>query len=594
VRPAATERGAVAERQLLGVSGLLRLLLFTAGLFGVSNFLDDFAFFRVAQYQLVRQDIPDPLFNSSVYVGTYLLSFAGLVVLYLHASRWIRWPAYTATAITATIHLGFRQFNGYGFTYHEASLIWAEIAFIDEALLFGFGSYAFPLLASVAVVLSFERWIRPALPTIRSWTLVVVPIAAVFVCQELLERTYTKVYQTPIPYRVAMLTDYTYRHRLLFYGRREEPYFHPIREPVARHLLLVVDESVTGDMLGVNSAFEDTTPFLESIPDRIINYGVVSSPSNLSSTSHIILQSGLREDQIPDRDLRALKNPNLFSYMQRAGYQSFLIDAQIYSSKPTNLMTGFDLEKLDGHFFVRVANVGAPEYEMDLRALDRIEKIISEEERSFIYLLKSGAHFPYDAKYPPDRAFFRPTLSSGGDGGNLGKTLNSYRNALRWTVDDFIRTLFERFESRRTDLLVIYTSDHGQSLADAVEDSGTPRIGRPTRWPHAVPVDPPAQQASVPLILFAFAPDARRALTELYQPSLMNRVNGFEIFPSLLQLAGYDYVEIRERYAPSVFDGDAPRGQRRFVSGNLFGIGGGFYQNKLIRDATYLNAFDPD
>lgn len=574
--------------------GLLRLLLFAVSLIGVCNLADDFAFFRVVQYQVARHDIPDPLFNTSVYIGTYLLCIGGLVVLYLHASRWVRWPAYAVTAITFTMHLGFKRFNGYGFTYHEGSLIWTETAFIDEALLFGFSTYAFPLLASIAVLLSFERWIRPALPTIRSWMLLVVPIAAALVYQEVLERTYTKVYQTPIPYRVAMLSDYTYRHRLLFYGRREEPYLHPVREPVARHLLLVVDESVTGDMLGVNNASESTTPFLESIPERICNYGVISSPSNLSSTTHIILQSGLRDDQVPDRELRALRNANLFSYMQRAGYRSFMIDAQIYSSKPTNLMTGFDLEKLDGHFFVRVANVGASEYEMDLRAIDRIEKIISENERSFVYLLKSGAHFPYDAKYPPDRAVFGPTLSSGGVGGNLVKTLNSYRNALRWTVDDFIKTLFERFEGPRTDLLVVYTSDHGQSLADAVEDSGTPRIGRPTRWPHAVPVDPPRQQASVPLILFAFGPEARRALAELCQPSLKNRVSGFEIFSSLLQLAGYDYEGIRQHYSPSVFDERARRGQRRFVSGNLFGIGSGFYQNELIREATYLNAFDPD
>ena len=35
-----------------------------------------------------------------------------------------------------------------------------------------------------------------------------------------------------------------------------------------------------------------------------------------------------------------------------------------------------------------------------------------------------------------------------------------------------------------------------------------------------------------------------------------------------------------------------PRASRRFVSGNLFGIGGGFYQNTLIRVATFLNEFD--
>ena len=132
----------------------------------------------------------------------------------------------------------------------------------------------------------------------------------------------------------------------------------------------------------------------------------------------------------------------------------------------------------------------------------------------------------------------------------------------------------------------------GEPIPLTTLDAG--RGERTHRWPHAVPADPPAQQASVPLILFASARDAHAALASLYQPSLRNRASAFEIFSSLLQLAGYDYGQIREYYEPSIFDAQAPRTQRHFVSGNLFGIGGHFYQNELIQDATYVNAFDPD
>jgi lipid A ethanolaminephosphotransferase len=496
------------------------------------------------------------------------------------------------TGVAVTTDSGFRHFNGYGFTYHEASLIWAEKEFIGDALTLDVGAYAIPALLSIACVVAFERYGTVVLPVIRSWLALIIPLAAIPISQGLLERTYAKVYQVPIPYRVWLLAEHTHRHQLLFYGERDSPYFEPTAQPLADHILLIVDESVTGDMLQVNGAAEATTPYLESVAAKIVNYGNTAAASNLSSTSNIIIQSGLRVDEIPDRELRALKNPNLFSYMKAAGFRTHLIDAQIYSDKPTNLMTGFDLEKLDGHLFVRVAEVSAPEYEMDLRALDYAHEIISKSERSFTYLVKSGAHFPYDAKYPPDQIFFEPTLSSGGTGNNLEKTLNSYRNALRFTVDEFIRSIFERYEGTSTSLLVIYTSDHGQSLLEAVDDGGPPRMGMPRRWPHAAPVDPPAQQGSVPLVLFAFDADVRSALSDRYSPSLRDRVTAFEIFPSVLELAGYPAEAVRRRYGPSLFDVTTPRPPRRFVSGNLFGIGGGFYQNLLIREATFLNDFD--
>lgn len=574
-------------------SALARLGLFALLLFAVWNALDGFDFFQVLRYQLARRDVVAPATKALLFAGAYFSCLAGLVVLYVHARRPVRWAALFLTVVAVTIDLGFARFNGYGFTYHEASLIWSEAAFISDALDFGLATYLPFLIGSTAAAVAFERWLRPRLPALSSPLWLVVPLVAGGLTMELLERTHTKVYQVPVPYRVAMLAEHTWRHRLLYYGKRDAPHFAPSGPPLASHILMVVDESVTGDMLGINGDEHDTTPFLASRSDEILNYGVASAISNLSSTSNIVMQSGVRLDQIPDRELRALKNPNVFSYMQAAGLRAFMIDAQIYSDKPTNLMTGFDLEALDGHLFVRVHELSAAEHEMDFRALDHVEAIIDANPRTFVYLVKSGAHFPYDAKYPPEETHFRPTLASGGEGGNLEKTRNSYRNAIRWTVDAFLAELVRRFEARGTDLVVLYTADHGQSLDEAVDDEGATRHARPSRWPHAQPIDPPPQQASVPLLLLATRPETREVLHALYRPSLRDRASAFAIFPTLLRIAGYDEHAVRERYGPTLFDPAPQHPSRRFVSGNLFGIGGGFYQNRLIREATYLNDFDP-
>lgn len=581
-----------SEISVFSRAGATRLLLFAAAVLCLLNLVDGADLFHVARYQLGRRDIPNPLFNTSVYLAVYGLCFVSLVVGYLHKARPVRLAFYALTTVTVAADVGFRQFNDYGFTYHEAALFWSEAEFIGTAVSVALRGIALPVLACLLIFGTYERKARGYFPSISSWLVLALSLAAFPVARSLIDRTYAKVYQVPVPHRVLLLVEHTYRHQLLFYGRRDAPYLEPTEKRVADHVLLIVDESVSGDLLGINGASEDTTPYLDSISDQLFNYGVASSPSNLSSTSNIILQSGLRVDQIPDRDLRALKNPNIFSYMQKAGYKSFLLDAQIYSDKPTNLMTGFDLENLDGHLYIRVHEVNAAEYDMDLRAIDHIDEIIESSERSFTVLVKAGAHFPYDAKYPADHTFFEPTLSSPDDGDNLVKTLNSYRNALRWTVDEFLRQVIERHREADTSLVVIYTADHGQSLEAAVDKTGKARSGRPTRWPHAAPIDPPIAQASVPLLMFGTDANVSSKLAQLYQPELRDRASGFEIFPSLLTLAGYPPSRVNELYGPSLFNSAANRPKRTFVSGNLFGIGGGFYQNSLIREATYLNAFD--
>jgi glucan phosphoethanolaminetransferase (alkaline phosphatase superfamily) len=572
-------------------AGLARLVLFFLGILLLLNLADDFAVFRVAAFQATREDTETPLRFAAVYAGAYLAAAIGLVVLLAHGRRVIRWAAYAATAIAVALFVGFKSVNGYGFNYHEASLIWGEVDFIPDALRFFARSYLPPVVASLALLWLVSRVARSRVPRIRSILLCLIPLAAVYANARMLDLTYSKVYQSPIPYRVALLAHYAYTHLIPYYGEREAPRISPRREPLADHVVLIMDESVSGDWLGVNGGEKQTTPFLASISDRLFNYGITSSISNLSSSTNLVLQSGVGPDEFPDTALRSLKNANVFSYFQAAGFDSFLIDNQIYSGRPNNLMTQFDLEKLDGHLQLRLTGEPTTDYDLDRRAIDHIERIIADHERSFTYLLKVGAHFPYDDKYPADETVFRPTLRDGGEGGNLEKTLNSYRNALRWSVDGFIRALFERFEGSDRRILMIYTADHGQSLLDAVEDAGRPRTGKPTRWPHGTPVDPPVAQAAVPLMLLGFGNGMEEQLRELYRPELAHRVSQFEIFPSLLVLAGYDDAEIRAHYHHSLFDASPDRSRRIFVSGNLFGIGGGFYNHELVRSSCYLNEF---
>ena len=133
--------------------------------------------------------------------------------------------------------------------------------------------------------------------------------------------------------------------------------------------------------------------------------------------------------------------PNVFAYLAAAGYRTAFIDAQSYSDRPPNLMTGFDLARIDVALRLREKHRGVPEYEYDLRALPEMRALVEGNARSFVYLLKTGAHLPYADKSPADRRPFQPALEGWAHSGDPVRMRNSYWNALLWTVDHFLEEL---------------------------------------------------------------------------------------------------------------------------------------------------------
>jgi hypothetical protein len=81
----------------------------------------------------------------------------------------------------------------------------------------------------------------------------------------------------------------------------------------------------------------------------------------------------------------------------------------------------------------------------------RLRRIIQDNrEPAFVYVNKMGVHFPYEGKYPPERAVLpvlkRTTLGEGikpqaEDPATHLSFRNAYLNALAWNVGNFFDTL---------------------------------------------------------------------------------------------------------------------------------------------------------
>jgi glucan phosphoethanolaminetransferase (alkaline phosphatase superfamily) len=551
--------------------------LFLVALFAVVAWQDGLEVFETVSFQLARGDIARPGFNALVYAGTYLICVAAIAALLLHPWRWIRWLGFALVAAFSSVYVGFAAVNGTGFEYHEASLVLSELQFAPSALKFfaarfagsvALGLVAWTLLALVGSRLALRR---------GGLALLVVPLVAGYAAIELTRQTFGKVYQLPAAVRVPVLTHWAYAHRPPFYGERAAPRLRPKAPPLSDHIIVVMDESVSGHWLGVNGATPDTTPWLSSAPRGVFNYGIASAISNLSSSSNLLLQTGLRADRLPDRELHALRDANVFAYMSAAGFRTAFIDAQSYSRRPSNLMTQFDIDALDAYWQLRQLEPALSEHAVDGTSLPLLREILASAPRSFSYVLKNGAHLPYSDKFPASRI-------AGPERWRASQTLREYLAAVQWSSDDYLQSLAGMIEASGEEVLVVYTSDHGQSL----EEPGVHR----TVTPHATEIDPPSAQASVPLLLLAFGERTRAAIAQRFDPELRDRISAFEIFPTLLESAGYAREDLQPDFAPSLFDVAARRGERVFASGNVFAREGDFeILNPGMGSACYLNAF---
>ena len=127
--------------------------------------------------------------------------------------------------------------------------------------------------------------------------------------------------------------------------------------------------------------------------------------------------------------------------MEAAGFATFLIDAQHGFGRPPNFMTDADVGALEGHILVRDTDRDFEEWDVDRLVLPVLERIIRSHARSFSYVLKIGAHFPYSVRFPRARAWFHESDVSKDYGGSGATTISEYLNALRFGVDEFAREL---------------------------------------------------------------------------------------------------------------------------------------------------------
>jgi lipid A ethanolaminephosphotransferase len=350
-----------------------------------------------------------------------------------------------------------------------------------------------------------------------------------------------------------------------YHGPRDDlPISYASQRPLDS-IIYVIDESVRGSNLSLNGYPRATTPFLRSLETqgRLKNLGICVAAGTLSHLSNAYLITG--HNTFPDDTFRTDRNPTVFDYAKRMGYETIYIDIDQGALSPLmKAARGAPVRSLDWWMTEQSFKERRVDLETtkDVGVARVLSGLLNERGGYFVLVNKKGLHFRYRHRYPDDPAstVWKPVMeaSESIDPRPAGreKLVNTYDNGIRFQVDEFFRVLVS--ETTNQNYAILYTSDHGQTLA---EDGQVYTHMKPDK----VIVD-------VPAFLVAGEKYDRKGLLSAIRPGI--RVSHLNNFATLLDLMGVP-MSLRVRpYDKSVFSLTAEDNRvRYYMSGSLHGSG---------------------
>ena len=314
-------------------------------------------------------------------------------------------------------------------------------------------------------------------------------------------------------------------NNLIINKKRENIYIKDIQNKSPKNIIFVMDESVRGDYISVNSNDKEivkATKYLQELENNgtFKTFGVMYPIGNCSASSNVFTMIGGRKNYEVA--------PTIYQYMKNAGYQTIRLDAPHTGYQ--NGVERYDTPYIDKY----ISNESIPENtKRDLVSIKNIKEILKENKKHFIYFTKQGSHFPVKNSYPKNKALFK----------NLGKPYSQewykkqYLNSLNWNVNEFWKQLVQA--TKNTDTVIIWQSDHGLNIGP---DNGQKHI----LLTHC------ESNLDHYKALFNSAggiySDNKNYLKDFKN---LNESSANQIFPTILNLAGYNEDNIEKYYWPS-------------------------------------------
>ena len=250
-------------------------------------------------------------------------------------------------------------------------------------------------------------------------------------------------------------------------------------------LVFVIGETARHDRFGLLGHSRATTPRLAATPG-VVGFAGLScdTVTKLSLACMFVRPEGIRPN--PGMGPDTVLEDNVFSVLRKLGFgiELFAMQSEV----------GFyNRVKADAYKFREIiaaqpANAGMPVDDMLL--LPEMAQTLQRPRKGprAIVLHTKGSHYLYSQRYPREFARWQPECLSTDDACSQDSLLNAFDNSILYT-DHVLTETIALLKTRKA--LLVYSSDHGESITEKAHFHGTPRR-----------IAPPEQRA-VPLIFWA-------------------------------------------------------------------------------------------
>ena len=296
------------------------------------------------------------------------------------------------------------------------------------------------------------------------------------------------------------------------------------------HVVVVIGETARHDRFGMLGHDRDTNPKL-SQERNVAAFAARScdTATKLSLACMFVRQGAIQTD--PKTDIDTITERNVFAVFDRLGF-----DIDLYALQSE---VGFYSQTLAKSYKFREViaalpdNAGKPVHdELLLRELaESIQRPNPRGQPRLTILHTKGSHYLYTNRYPRSFARWQPECPSIDSTCSKEQLLNAFDNSILYT-DHVLSEAIGLLKGRKA--LLVYSSDHGESIEDGQHFHASPRATAP------------ADQRKVPLLFWAsdelledaelrvgFEQLKQRARTS--KPMQYGHVN---LFPSMLSCLG--------------------------------------------------------
>jgi KDO II ethanolaminephosphotransferase len=294
------------------------------------------------------------------------------------------------------------------------------------------------------------------------------------------------------------------------------------------HLVVVIGESARHDHVGLLGHARDTSPEMAREPHlAAFRAEACDTSTKLAISCMFVRPEGIEVAQGVDPD-RVVED-NVFSVFKSLGFSIDLFAMQSEVGLYQRMRP--DQYKMREMIFAEPRAADSP---LDDRLLlDELERSVASRPRGrhITILHLKGSHYLYTQRYPREFARWQPECPGVDSLCSREELLNAYDNSMLFT-DHVLARMATLLASRKA--LLVYTSDHGESIDDNTHFHATPkRIAPPEQL--RVPLMFWASPALMGDAAFAARFSALKART---QGDVHGRTGHHNLFASLLGCLG--------------------------------------------------------